>query len=126
MKMTATNQESREATSILKHLGINYFLVRLVLIIRFRPRTQSALSIPCSSSRISPTLEPPGFEDFDLTWMDTETSQPQSNVHVKELLDKTDKMRIDMEDEFRRKLGVTFIYHQKYFCLNFRWQDNKA
>ncbi|KAI1726849.1 forkhead domain-containing protein [Ditylenchus destructor] len=61
----------------------------------FRPRTQSTLSIPGNSSRVSPTLEPPGFEDFDFPpWMDAVAAgAPAENVT--EILDRTDQMRLD-------------------------------
>lgn len=67
----------------------------------FSPRTQSTISIPGPSSRVSPTQEPPGFEDFDFSpWMDTQR-EPQrvggslNSQGVNELLDRTDHLRLD-------------------------------
>lgn len=66
----------------------------------FRPRTQSILSVPGSSSRLSPTQqEPPGFEDFDFPpYRDSTLNRlGGNNGSVSELLDRTDQMRIDGE-----------------------------
>lgn len=53
------------------------------------------MSIPGNSSRVSPTLEPPGFEDFDFPpWMDAVAAgAPAENVT--DILDRTDQMRLD-------------------------------
>lgn len=57
----------------------------------FRPRTQSNISVPGSSSRLSPTIDNT-FDDFDFPpWVDTASSVPIPN----DILDRTDQMRID-------------------------------
>lgn len=66
----------------------------------FRPRTQSTLSIPGNfegaTSRVSPTLEPPGFEDFDFPpWMDAVAGVGGTEHPVNDILDRTDQMRLD-------------------------------
>lgn len=66
----------------------------------FSARTHSTISIPGPSSRVSPTQEPPGFEDFDFSpWMEMKR-EPQSGSSktggcVNELLDKTDHLRLE-------------------------------
>src|SRR5262249_26916190 len=67
-------------------------------------RTQSMLSNAGPSSRMSPTLEPPGFEDFDFPWMDTTMAggggggggggpQPPPQQQGNGNLDRTDQKR---------------------------------
>lgn len=57
--------------------------------------------MPGPSSRVSPTQEPPGFEDFDFSpWMEIKREQPSvsggSNTGgVNDLLDRTDHLRLE-------------------------------
>ncbi|CAD6184156.1 unnamed protein product [Caenorhabditis auriculariae] len=57
----------------------------------FRPRTQSNLSVPGSSARVSPSMEQP-FDDLDFPpWVDTASNMAIPN----DIVDRTDQMRID-------------------------------
>ncbi|KAK5974614.1 Forkhead box protein O [Trichostrongylus colubriformis] len=72
----------------------------------FRPRTQSNLSVPSSSTRVSPSMEHP-FDDFDFpSWVNdaaaasTAAANAAANAsnHAPiptDILDRTDQMRID-------------------------------
>ncbi|KJH51282.1 hypothetical protein DICVIV_02562 [Dictyocaulus viviparus] len=77
----------------------------------FRPRTQSNLSVPGSSTRVSPSMEHP-FDDFDFpSWVNDATAAStasaagntnSSNTNHNgaapiptDILDRTDQMRID-------------------------------
>ncbi|CAB3408794.1 unnamed protein product [Caenorhabditis bovis] len=59
----------------------------------FRGRTQSNLSVPASSSRVSPNNVDHSYEEFDFpTWVDSAAGVPQI---PNDIVDRTDQMRID-------------------------------
>ncbi|KAJ1367647.1 hypothetical protein KIN20_028600 [Parelaphostrongylus tenuis] len=75
----------------------------------FRPRTQSNLSVPGSSTRVSPSMEQP-FDDFDFpSWVNdaaaattaaaaaaaNNTNQSNAAPIPTDILDRTDQIRID-------------------------------
>ncbi|CAI4228171.1 unnamed protein product [Auanema sp. JU1783] len=56
----------------------------------FRPRTQSNLSVPGSSARVSPSMDHQTFDDFEFPlWVENSVPIPS------DILDRTDQMRID-------------------------------
>ncbi|CAJ0595218.1 unnamed protein product [Cylicocyclus nassatus] len=73
----------------------------------FRPRTQSNLSVPGSSTRVSPSMEHP-FDDFEFpSWVNDATAATAAAANAAannhsgngpiptDILDRTDQMRID-------------------------------
>ncbi|KAK0423540.1 hypothetical protein QR680_008196 [Steinernema hermaphroditum] len=65
----------------------------------FRPRTQSTISIPATTSRVSPSMEQAAFDEFDFPpWVDNAAAQAHAQAAaphcVNELLDRTGQIRI--------------------------------